>query len=248
MKRFMKVTNLLWRGGAPSLKEVKKLKDRGIKRIVSLDAEEGKRIDRLCKILNIEHFTFPLTDKLSSVNEILNTDLNDLLNTVPTFIHCAAGKDRTGFVVALFKVKILGESPDYAIKEAKKIGMGVFVPKSFRKTIKYYENILKSFASIVDSIVDKNDTHEWRRDSVLEDVFEHTFAPYLDETQTYPANIYSPLSEQDVVRNNGGKQEQTNEGYGEGDEHHFPLNGVFDNAGGVEGVGPTLNSGGFIYI
>jgi protein tyrosine/serine phosphatase len=125
--RFIKVTDGLYRGSAPSPNDVIQLKMRyGIKKIVSLDKETGDAIDKTCKLLNIEHIMVPLDGQRRSLLGFLHHNLKTLfLKGGPVFVHCLHGKDRTGFAVALVQCKYLGKDPREALNEAKKLGFGV---------------------------------------------------------------------------------------------------------------------------
>src|SRR5574338_821203 len=103
--KLRKITDGVYRGSAPSPADVKQLHDNlGIKKIVSLDYEDGKRIDRTCKLLGIKHIMAPIDhgNLKATLIDLFKHDLKDLLTKDgPTFLHCHAGKDRTGFVAAL---------------------------------------------------------------------------------------------------------------------------------------------------
>ncbi len=80
--RFRKVTDNLFRGSAPSPKDVQMLKEHlGIKKIVSLDAASSKRINRVCKLLGIKHVSIPIEmeDFKKSLINFLKQDLKKLL-------------------------------------------------------------------------------------------------------------------------------------------------------------------------
>lgn len=134
MKRFSEVTPNILRGGAPSKDEIRALKDLwGVNRIISLDLEEGEKIEKECKDLGIEHLIIPLehdsdyfTEKsLDHVADFIATNVVSLLEEHPvTFVHCIHGRDRTGYVIALWRIKGEGWTPKAALQEALSFGFG----------------------------------------------------------------------------------------------------------------------------
>jgi hypothetical protein len=97
IRRFIKITNNLYRGSAPTVQDVKDLHNKfGIRKIVSLDAMAGHKINRICKLLGIEHIIIPIDMvHLEPIAKLLSYNLYDLLiEGGPTFVHCIEGKDR----------------------------------------------------------------------------------------------------------------------------------------------------------
>lgn len=140
--RFYKVTDGLYRGGAPTPEEVSSvLKDVfNINKIVSLDEVSGNTINQICEDLGIEHINIPLgrgdDPKVKELEKIIPT----LLENGPTYIHCRHGKDRTGMAVAMFMVYD-GWPVEKALQEAAKIGMGAGLKPSTAKS--YYDAVKK---------------------------------------------------------------------------------------------------------
>ena len=204
ISRFHKVINGLYRGSAPSPKDVQLLKDKyNIKKIVSLDKEAGDRIHRTCKLLGITHVMAPIELKKSSLVNFLHHNLHDLLiKGGPTYVHCHWGKDRTGLVVAMFKCKYLKENPDKAIHEAKSFGFGVGIPI---EVVHLYEKMIKACKPTKDE--NSADIVSESREPVgsINELEGHTssFAPYLDQTRQYPADsVYNDINSQSPTREN----------------------------------------------
>ena len=137
INNFHKVIDGVYRGSAPDIEDVRVLKDKyKIKKIISLDNNAAHRINRACKLLHIEHIIIPIdVDDRSSILKILKYDIRDLfLKNGPVFIHCIHGKDRTGFLVALFRVMIQGWEPEKALQEALSFGFGIGIPVNLRQS------------------------------------------------------------------------------------------------------------------
>jgi hypothetical protein len=224
IKRFIQVTKDLFRGGAPSIKDVQMLKDKyKINKIISLDRKKGDLIDRACKMLNIKHIIIPIDGSRKSLLNFLSHDIKDLLLTDgPTFVHCLEGKDRTGLAVALLKVKYLRVDPDL-VKEFEDIILNAKPVKD------------NNFADIVSNVRDyKGDD----RDSFLDQSNPKSTAPYATNT------VYNELLDQYPTRENYNEPAIQNN---RSNKTSDPLVGIYNNSAGIEGSGPSMMSGGFLY-
>lgn len=250
MQRLRKVTDQLYRGGAPSPSDVAWLHENlGIKKIISLDQLSGDRIKRATKLLEINHIMLPI-DLLNfkpSLLEFLKHDLKKLfLQDGPTFVHCQAGKDRTGLAIALVKCKYLNCSPEDALEEAKSLGFGLDVDP---KPIMVFEKLIKSCKpskdqNNADIVSNEREYIGDNRDSYLDQGHQGSFAPYLDVTRQSPVDpVYNFILDQPQTRQNYHNKPITQHE----DEDVVPLVGVYDNDAGMRGAGPSENNGGFIY-
>lgn len=253
INKFIQVSNNLYRGSAPSVEDVFKLKNLGIKKIVSLDKESGENIKDICKKLNIKQLIIPLNGTRQSLYKLLQYNLNKLLNSKPTFVHCKYGKDRTGFVVGLFEIMFQHKPLKEVLKNAVSLGFGVGVDPKF---INLYVKILKkadqknkkdvNHLSIVDNLrMDLGD----KKDSYFYETFQKSFAPYVGtKERQFPYDIiYNPVNDQSPTRENYNSYKENKSINLHNNEDVVPLVGVYNNDAGIHGGGPTLNYGGFIY-
>jgi hypothetical protein len=253
LKRFIKVTDGLYRGSAPSPEDVVNLhKYFGIQKIVSLDANVAQKIDKIVKALGIEHVLIPINERdPAPLITLMSQDLKDLLlKGGPTYVHCLAGKDRTGMVIAMVECKYLGVSCKDAIEEAIKLGFGIGLdPKTARlyiKIIKKYCNCNQANLSHDNNnadIVDNSRPGSDWRGSVLDSADLSSFAPYLDYDRQYPYDaVYDYTNQQYPTRNNKDLEKVKEE---KGRETDIPLVGLYDNDAGVHGIGPVEPGNGF---
>ncbi len=251
--RFIEIVpNKLYRGSAPSPKDVLLLKNNfNINKIISLDEESGNRINRACHLLNIKHIMLPIDAKNIKLDllTLFKHDLKKLLlDDGPTFIHCYAGKDRTGLLSAIFECKYLGTDPEKAIKKAKSLGFGQGVDP---KIINLFEKIIKSCSPSKDSDVNNSsivqNNREYisdNRDTFLDESRMGSFAPYLSPTRQNPVDaLYSYINEQSPTRTN---YKSVNP-FLEPESNVVPLVGIFNNDAGARGFGPVENYSGFFY-
>jgi hypothetical protein len=248
--KFKKITNGLYRGSAPSPQDVQTLKEQfGIKKIISLDEESGNRINRSCKLLGINHIIIPVDFTRASLFSLFKHNLKQLLlDGGPTYLHCYAGKDRTGLVAAIFECKYLGRDPESAIKETKSLGFGFGLDPLI---VQLYEKLIRSCknskdmnaADIVSNVREyKGDN----RDSYLDQAQQGSFAPYLSQTRQFPADsVYNYINDQSPTRENYQNYKSIKE-HDNKDKKDVPLVGIFNNDAGGRGFGPTENFSGFL--
>jgi hypothetical protein len=242
------IPGILYRGSAPSPKDIQALKNKlDIKKIVSLDKGAGDRIDRVCKLLGIEHIKMYIENDRKDVLRLLTQDFKKLfLEGGPTFIHCHEGKDRTGLVSAIIQCKYLGMNPEKAIAEAKLLGFGVGLPPHI---VHLYEKIIRSCNKSKDQnsadIVSNERTYIGdNRDSFLDEGHQGSFAPYLDHTRQNPMDALYPYTlDQSPTRENYPDtslfQHDPNKSV------TIPNVGEYDNDAGQRGFGPVERMDGF---
>lgn len=185
INRFRKVNNKLYRGSAPSVRDLVILKQKyGIKKIVSLDLFSGNKIHQATQTLDIKHIILPIEiGKNKTLIKFLRQNLYKLLMTDgPTFIHCAQGKDRTGLVIALFRCKYQGWSCGKALKEAKSLGFGVGIPAEI---INLYMKLIKKACGCKNEDVNQaydivSNQREYPSDYTLDSFEQQSWSPYED--------------------------------------------------------------------
>jgi hypothetical protein len=243
----------IFRGSAPNPEDVLWLRDiLGIKKIVSLDKESGEKIARACKILGINQVKAYIDHDRKSLYDVVSRDLKKLLlDGGPTYVHCLHGKDRTSLIVALFKCKYMGMTPEAAIAEAKSLGFGIGVPL---QVVHLYEKIIKSCKPNKDADINEADIvsneREYisdNRDTFLDESRQSSWAPYLDHTKQGPMDsLYNYIDDQSPTRENYKDYKCPDKISDEDDV--IPQVGIYNNDAGVSGMGGfTLNPGGFIY-
>lgn len=252
IQRFRKVTDDLYRGSSPSPRDVQLLQENlGIKKIVSLDGPSAHRIERACKLLGIEHIVVPIDmfDFRRSLMNFLKHDLKELfLEDGPTFVHCAAGKDRTGLAVALVQCKYLGKDPEESIEEAKSLGFGLGAPPD---AIRVFEKLIRACQpskdeNKADIVSNEREYISDNRDTFLDEGHQGSFAPYLSYTRQAPMDeVYNEINDQSPTRQNYQSGKSITE-HDHKEKDVVPMVGVYNNDAGIRGAGPTEPVGGFI--
>jgi protein tyrosine phosphatase (PTP) superfamily phosphohydrolase (DUF442 family) len=128
LQNFEKVNDSLYRGAQPSDEGLKELAQMGVHTIVDLRGEGGRATKeaQLAKSLGMEYVNIPLdgfraptTDQVAKVQAIF--EKADTAGKV--FVHCRRGADRTGTMVAVYRIEHDHWQNQKALAEAKTMKM-----------------------------------------------------------------------------------------------------------------------------
>lgn len=149
---FHQVDDELYRGGRPRATAFPKLVDLGIRTVIDLEQTENAERERIAVgELNqqvppdqrIDFISFPITPAEMERDGVTHERMRELFQRIqnarrPIFIHCYHGKDRTGAVVALYRMRRHQKTYDEAYEEARRylFGRGDL---GLRKTVDRYE-------------------------------------------------------------------------------------------------------------
>ncbi len=122
LPNFHQLSPKLMRGGQPSDIGLQELKLHGIKTIVDLrlTGTGTAREQAICKKLELKYINFPTSfaaPEKSKVEAFLRT-VSDPDNE-PVYVHCRFGADRTGMMMAIYRVVVQKWSFDRAYTEMK---------------------------------------------------------------------------------------------------------------------------------
>ncbi len=116
VENFAKVSPALWRGAQPTAEGFRNLEAAGVKTVVNLRGRHDDlpllRGTKLQYVRVAARAWDPEEAELAAVLKVLTNRDN-----WPVFVHCAEGRDRTGYVVAAYRMLIDGWSADDAIRE-----------------------------------------------------------------------------------------------------------------------------------
>ena len=122
IRNFDRVNDYIYRSGEPSTVGLQELGALGIKRVIDLrekgeaTAFEKETLEKLgIKYTNIPFaaFSAPSDARVQSVLKLLSDDPS------PVLVHCWRGKDRTGTVIACYRIQHDGWDNRRALAEAK---------------------------------------------------------------------------------------------------------------------------------
>jgi tyrosine-protein phosphatase SIW14 len=127
LPNFHKVSDRLYRGGQPLAGGIKKLSELGIKTIINLRGEdENTRAEQKeAEAAGLHYFSVALAGlsrpddrQVARALEIIDDPENG-----PVFLHCKRGSDRTGTVVAIYRITHENWTAERAKSEAKEYGL-----------------------------------------------------------------------------------------------------------------------------
>ncbi len=134
LPNFHRVDEQLYRGGQPKTGGLKKLAELGIKTIINLrgESDETRAEGIEAKSMGMAYFSIPMSAAGRPTDEQVMRVLAIIEEKEkgPVFIHCRRGSDRTGAIVAVYRIKRDGWTAERAIDEANNHGLGFI---QFRK-------------------------------------------------------------------------------------------------------------------
>ncbi|HTD42589.1 MAG TPA: tyrosine-protein phosphatase [Bryobacteraceae bacterium] len=127
---FQKVDDHVYRGAQPTEQGFKNLAQLGIKTIVDL-REPGDRTrieEKMVRAAGMEYVSVPMYGMETPSNDKVVKVLALLEDTTtgPVFVHCKRGADRTGAVIACYRMEHDRWKNAQALTEAKSLGMSFF--------------------------------------------------------------------------------------------------------------------------
>ncbi len=128
LPNFSKVNEKLYRGGQPTKAGVEQLDAMKVKTIINLrgDDENSKAEEKWAQdadikfiSVNLSNWFEPKTEDIERIIEEIDKPENQ-----PVFVHCRRGADRTGTVIAVYRIRHDGWTSKRAIDEAKDFDFG----------------------------------------------------------------------------------------------------------------------------
>ena len=124
------VNMTIFRGAQPQPEGLKKLVQMRIRTIINLRGSSDMTYNegKMAEELGLKYFNLPLpalsSPNMEEINKILAVMRNS--ENTPVFVHCKNGDDRTGTIIACYRMAYEGWSDDQAIAEARKVGLSRF--------------------------------------------------------------------------------------------------------------------------
>jgi tyrosine-protein phosphatase SIW14 len=131
LPNFYKVDDHVYRGGQPTDDGFKDLAKLGIKTVIDLrEIGEHSQAQEETMVTGLEmrYLSVPMKG-MSTPNDKQVADVLALLNdssSGPVFVHCKRGADRTGMVIAIYRMSHDHWANKAALSEAKSDGMSFF--------------------------------------------------------------------------------------------------------------------------
>jgi protein tyrosine/serine phosphatase len=123
LPNLFQVSDTLFRGAQPSKLGMQELQKMGIKTVINLRATHSDRSKLKGTSLRYEHIIFntfhPELEDVVRFFKIVNDSVNQ-----PVFVHCQHGADRTGMMVAAYRMVVQDWTKEDAIREMLEGGFG----------------------------------------------------------------------------------------------------------------------------
>jgi uncharacterized protein (TIGR01244 family) len=124
---FHQVDEHLYRGAQPKPAGFQSLAQLGVKTVIDLRGGQGhlKSETALVEAAGMRYISVPMAGLSAPSNEQIAkvlTAINDS-EAWPVFVHCRHGEDRTGTIIACYRISHDGWPADKALKEAREHGM-----------------------------------------------------------------------------------------------------------------------------
>jgi len=127
LPNFHQVNEHLYRGAQPLPGGIKRLAALGIKTIVNLRGEDEKMRaeEEEARAAGLQYVSVPMSGLKRPTDE-QDEEVLAIINKSenwPVFVHCQHGADRTGTIIAVYRISHDGWSAKEAKKEAKQYGL-----------------------------------------------------------------------------------------------------------------------------
>jgi tyrosine-protein phosphatase SIW14 len=125
---FHQVNQKVYRGGQPSAEGFQSLAKMGVKTVIDLrreDEHSARAEARIVQAAGMKYINFPLYGVVAPPEAVVSKILAifDSKDAGPVFVHCKRGADRTGTVIAAYRMSHDHWDNAKALKEAKSYGM-----------------------------------------------------------------------------------------------------------------------------
>jgi len=121
VQAYAKVSDVLCRGAQPSQEGFAELRRRGVRTVISLRVFDQDRALLSGLGLRYRHISFkvfhPEDEDVLAFLKIVTDPANR-----PVFVHCRDGVDRTGMMVAVYRIIVQGWSKANAVSEMRRMG------------------------------------------------------------------------------------------------------------------------------
>jgi protein tyrosine/serine phosphatase len=123
---FQQVASGIFRSAQPTPEALRIAKARGIRTLLVLRTEVPESERDAAAGLGLDVVHVPMSGESLPSLEQVDRALEAIVDPArrPVLVHCAHGEERTGAVVAAYRVVVEGWTPDAAEREARSLGFG----------------------------------------------------------------------------------------------------------------------------
>jgi protein tyrosine phosphatase (PTP) superfamily phosphohydrolase (DUF442 family) len=124
IRNFHRVSDNLYRSAQPEAEDFAEIERMGVRTVINLRSDHG---DALPTHSLLREVRIPMTAEkpdIAHVESFLKVMANT--NHLPVLVHCRRGADRTGLMVASYRIVVQGWDTEKAIDEMRNGGFGFF--------------------------------------------------------------------------------------------------------------------------
>jgi len=146
---FHQVNDHIFRGGQPAPEGWRELAGMGVKTVIDLRrADEHSTVEEAQAVAaaGMTYVNVPMNGVVAPTDAQMAKVLRLLESGDPVFVHCRRGADRTGAVIACYRIAHDGWGRDRALKEAKSLGMS-WTQLGLKRYIKEFQPATSRVAS-----------------------------------------------------------------------------------------------------
>jgi uncharacterized protein (TIGR01244 family) len=130
IRNFHQVNEKLYRSGQPTPDAWIQISKMGVKTVIDLrrDGEEEHSVaaeSAAVTAVGMKYVNVPMKGVVAPSNEQIIKILALMDSNEPVLVHCKRGADRTGTVIACYRMARNNWQREQALKEAKSLGMGM---------------------------------------------------------------------------------------------------------------------------
>jgi protein tyrosine/serine phosphatase len=142
IRKFSKVTPWIYRGGQPDEQQFQELAKLGVTTVVSLrsgrfraqlERQVVERSGMSFVHFPFTYFKFPDEEQIAAFLAVLDDQ-----SAQPVFVHCLHGVDRTGYMIALYRMERMHWSLERAYNEMRSLGFHAFRLPHFKWELARY--------------------------------------------------------------------------------------------------------------
>jgi protein tyrosine/serine phosphatase len=141
LPRFAQINEHLYRGAQPSPAGFKSLTKLGVRAVIDLrgGGERSGAEEKEVEALGMKYYSIPLHALSAPTDKQISTILSLIEDSEnwPVFVHCERGRDRTGTVIACYRIRHDRWPNERALAEARDRGLSS-VERAMRAYILHY--------------------------------------------------------------------------------------------------------------
>ncbi len=141
LPNFHKVDESVYRGAQPTDEGFRELAKMGVRTIIDLRGPEHSESheQQVVEAAGMRYVSIPIKGMTQPTEAQISGALKVMNNSDggPVFVHCRRGADRTGVVIACYRISHDACDANRALHEAKEDGMGFFEVALRRYVVRY---------------------------------------------------------------------------------------------------------------